>query len=355
MTNTPVPYGEVHGPPLGEMSRRTLHAPHAGRGHRHRVARVPRPARSPSCGRTSARAWAARSSSAPPSRSPPTSPTGRRGCRTRSNRRASSSSTCRPPSRWSTTRTIPSPSPTRATTSDPTVPPVDASVLALYRKCPHLGCQIPQLCDKSHWFECLCHGSQVHGAGREARRSGAARHGPLQRRRSTTTATTSSTPAELVDGPPIGTDTFDDRTDHRHAALHGLTDACQDARRSSCSSASRCSRPFYWLTDTTRRDDRLRRRRQEELLAYGHELFGPPTPRDRGDRQLRQLPRQGRHGRRGRRHAACGRRTCTVGASSRSSRSTRTTSTWSSASAAWSCPGESSRRCRRGAARSAAR
>ena len=24
MTNTPVPYGEVHGPPLGEMSRRTF-------------------------------------------------------------------------------------------------------------------------------------------------------------------------------------------------------------------------------------------------------------------------------------------------------------------------------------------
>ena len=63
----------------------------------------------------------------------------------------------------------------------PAVPPVDASVLALYRKCPHLGCQIPQLCDQSHWFECLCHGSQVHRPRREARRSGAARHGPLQR------------------------------------------------------------------------------------------------------------------------------------------------------------------------------
>ena len=33
-------------------------------------------------------------------------------------------------------------------------------VLALYRKCPHLGCNVPQLCDRSLWFECLCHGSK---------------------------------------------------------------------------------------------------------------------------------------------------------------------------------------------------
>ena len=33
----------------------------------------------------------------------------------------------------------------------------------------------------------------------------------------------------------------------------------------------------YWITDTTRRDTAFATQ-QEELLAYGHELFGPPTP-----------------------------------------------------------------------------
>jgi mono/diheme cytochrome c family protein len=33
----------------------------------------------------------------------------------------------------------------------------------------------------------------------------------------------------------------------------------------------------YWITDQTRRDTAFARQ-EEELLAYGHELFGPPTP-----------------------------------------------------------------------------
>ena len=33
----------------------------------------------------------------------------------------------------------------------------------------------------------------------------------------------------------------------------------------------------YWITDTTRRDVAFATQ-EEELLAYGHELFGPPTP-----------------------------------------------------------------------------
>ena len=93
----------------------------------------------------------------------------------------------------------------------PTVPPVDASVLALYRKCPHLGCQIPQLCDVSHWFECLCHGSKYTVLGEK--RDGPAPRGMdrfnvLIQGEGVYVVDTS----ELVDGPPIGTDTFDDRT-----------------------------------------------------------------------------------------------------------------------------------------------
>jgi cytochrome b6-f complex iron-sulfur subunit len=35
---------------------------------------------------------------------------------------------------------------------------------ALYQKCPHLGCRVPN-CDSSQWFECPCHGSQYNRVG----------------------------------------------------------------------------------------------------------------------------------------------------------------------------------------------
>jgi cytochrome b6-f complex iron-sulfur subunit len=92
----------------------------------------------------------------------------------------------------------------------PKVAPVDASVLALYRKCPHLGCQVPQLCDSSHWFECLCHGSKYTVLGEK-------RDGPAPRGMDRFNVTIENgayviDTSELVAGPPIGTDTFDDRT-----------------------------------------------------------------------------------------------------------------------------------------------
>jgi cytochrome b6-f complex iron-sulfur subunit len=37
-------------------------------------------------------------------------------------------------------------------------------VNALYQKCPHLGCRVPN-CDSSQWFECPCHGSQYNRVG----------------------------------------------------------------------------------------------------------------------------------------------------------------------------------------------
>ena len=98
------------------------------------------------------------------------------------------------------------------------IPPVDRSVLALYRKCPHLGCQIPQLCDASKWFECLCHGSKYTILGEK-------RDGPAPRGMDRFNVTVSNgryvvDTSEIVDGPPIGTATFDDRspTDMSHCA-----------------------------------------------------------------------------------------------------------------------------------------
>lgn len=91
----------------------------------------------------------------------------------------------------------------------PDVAPVDRSVLALYRKCPHLGCQIPQLCDASHWFECLCHGSKYTVLGEK--RDGPAPRGMDRFNVSMNGSTYVVDTSEIITGPPIGTASFDPR------------------------------------------------------------------------------------------------------------------------------------------------
>ena len=41
---------------------------------------------------------------------------------------------------------------------------MSAGIVALYQKCPHLGCRVPT-CATSQWFECPCHGSQFNRVG----------------------------------------------------------------------------------------------------------------------------------------------------------------------------------------------
>ncbi len=48
-------------------------------------------------------------------------------------------------------------------------------LLALYRKCPHLGCQVPGLCDDLKRFTCRCHGSTYNIIGEKLK------EGPAQR------------------------------------------------------------------------------------------------------------------------------------------------------------------------------
>ncbi len=93
--------------------------------------------------------------------------------------------------------------------SGKTVADPKGAVLALYRKCPHLGCQIPQLCDKSKWFECLCHGSKYTILGEK-------RAGPAPRGMDRFPVTISNgvyqvNTGEKITGPPVGTVTFDPR------------------------------------------------------------------------------------------------------------------------------------------------
>lgn len=41
---------------------------------------------------------------------------------------------------------------------------MEVGLVALYQKCPHLGCRVPE-CKSSQWFECPCHGSQFNQVG----------------------------------------------------------------------------------------------------------------------------------------------------------------------------------------------
>jgi cytochrome b6-f complex iron-sulfur subunit len=78
--------------------------------------------------------------------------------------------------------------------------------VALYQKCPHLGCRVPW-CQTSQWFECPCHGSKYNRVGEK--RGGPAPRGmdrfPLEVNGNSIVVDTDST--KLVQGPPIGTDT----------------------------------------------------------------------------------------------------------------------------------------------------
>jgi cytochrome b6-f complex iron-sulfur subunit len=37
--------------------------------------------------------------------------------------------------------------------------PAAGDMIALWRKCPHLGCMVPEMCESRTRFECRCHGS----------------------------------------------------------------------------------------------------------------------------------------------------------------------------------------------------
>jgi cytochrome b6-f complex iron-sulfur subunit len=48
--------------------------------------------------------------------------------------------------------------------SEAIIPGMEAGVVALFQKCPHLGCRVPW-CQASQWFECPCHGSKYNRVG----------------------------------------------------------------------------------------------------------------------------------------------------------------------------------------------
>lgn len=63
-----------------------------------------------------------------------------------------------------------------ATGEEVTLPAPGADdLIALWRRCPHLGCQVPKLCDERSRFECLCHGSTYNILGEKLEKGPASR------------------------------------------------------------------------------------------------------------------------------------------------------------------------------------
>ena len=89
--------------------------------------------------------------------------------------------------------------------SQPELNGMEAGLVALFQKCPHLGCRVPD-CVSSQWFECPCHGSQYNQVGEK-------RGGPAPRGMDRFAMQVTDSNEFLVDtgaiiqGPPIGTNT----------------------------------------------------------------------------------------------------------------------------------------------------
>jgi cytochrome b6-f complex iron-sulfur subunit len=90
---------------------------------------------------------------------------------------------------------------------------LEAGVIALYQKCPHLGCRVPW-CLTSQWFECPCHGSQYNRAGQK--KGGPAPRGMDMFPVTVTGGQISVDTGSVVDGVPIGTNTTGQEAEGPH-------------------------------------------------------------------------------------------------------------------------------------------
>jgi cytochrome b6-f complex iron-sulfur subunit len=81
---------------------------------------------------------------------------------------------------------------------------MEEGFVALYQKCPHLGCRVPW-CQTSQWFECPCHGSKYNRVGEK--KGGPAPRGMDRFGLEVSGNSVVVDTATVVPGPPIGTDT----------------------------------------------------------------------------------------------------------------------------------------------------
>ncbi len=98
------------------------------------------------------------------------------------------------------------------------LPGIEAGVVALYQKCPHLGCRVP-FCATSQWFECGCHGSQYNRVGEK--KGGPAPRGMDRFGVTIEGGTVVVDTGLVVQGPPIGTNTTGQEAEGPHCVSGG--------------------------------------------------------------------------------------------------------------------------------------
>ena len=95
---------------------------------------------------------------------------------------------------------------------------MQAGIVALYQKCPHLGCRVPE-CGSSQWFECPCHGSQFNRVGEK--KGGPAPRGMDRFGVSVANGVVVIDTGTVFGGPPIGTNTTGQEAEGPHCVGGG--------------------------------------------------------------------------------------------------------------------------------------
>ena len=98
------------------------------------------------------------------------------------------------------------------------LPSMEAGIVALYQKCPHLGCRVPS-CATSQWFECPCHGSQYNQAGEK--KGGPAPRGMDRFATSVAGGVLTVDTGQIFQGPAIGTNTTGQEAEGPHCVGGG--------------------------------------------------------------------------------------------------------------------------------------
>jgi cytochrome b6-f complex iron-sulfur subunit len=88
--------------------------------------------------------------------------------------------------------------------------PDAGDLLALWRKCPHLGCMVPDLCESRKRFQCRCHGSTFNIMGEKLEKGPAERGMDRFAVRIEADGTVVIDTAEVLHGAPEGLVTFVD-------------------------------------------------------------------------------------------------------------------------------------------------
>jgi len=95
---------------------------------------------------------------------------------------------------------------------------MQAGIVALYQKCPHLGCRVPE-CKSSQWFECPCHGSQYNRVGEK--KGGPAPRGMDRFGVAITNGVLTSDTGSVFAGPSIGINTTGQEAEGPHCVGGG--------------------------------------------------------------------------------------------------------------------------------------